>query len=136
MRTLLKFPFCRVDGLELSEHIASIAARNFRRLGADRSTVFAGDASTFQDYDNYNYAYFYNPFPTHVMRQVVGNLVGSIERRPRRFRLIYDNPTCHDAVMRVRVFAKVGDYPDVFNNRIFVYSSTEPGADEPTAFSG
>lgn len=40
MRMMLKFPFARVHGIELSEHIAAIAVNNFKRLNRSRGRVF------------------------------------------------------------------------------------------------
>lgn len=80
MRTMLKFPFAQVDGIELSEYIAKIAARNFERLKADRSRIFIGNAARFKKYDAYNIVYFYNPFPCNVMLDVVNSLIYSIKK--------------------------------------------------------
>ncbi len=48
MRTMLKFPFKQVDGVELSQHIGQIAIRNFDRLKVKRCTVSICDASSFK----------------------------------------------------------------------------------------
>lgn len=51
MRTMLEYPFAKVDGVQLSEYIASIAKKNFEKLNAMLCTVFAGDAALFRDLD-------------------------------------------------------------------------------------
>jgi SAM-dependent methyltransferase len=128
MRTMLKFPFARVDGIELSEDIALIAMKNIEILHIDRSNIFICNASQFKDYDNYNYFYIYNPFPSFVMSTVVGNLVQSIQRVQRKVVLIYNNPTCHDVIVSKGKFCKTREYPDEWKKGIFIYSNvdTEP----------
>jgi precorrin-6B methylase 2 len=111
MRTMLKFPFTRVDGIELSEQIAATAVQNFKKLKADRSRVFACDARLFEDYDAYNIVYFYNPFPTVVMDDVIDTLSQSIDKSERELVIIYNNPTRHDAIVSKGVFSHAGVYP-------------------------
>jgi SAM-dependent methyltransferase len=123
MRTMLKYPFARVDGIELSEHIATIAMQNFKTLNEVRSKVFNCDATTFSDYDAYNIVYFYNPFPPVVMLKVIETLIQSVHRSERELVIIYNNPTCHDVIVDKGIFSKVGDYPDEWGNRIFIYSN-------------
>ena len=123
MRTMLKFPFKRVDGIELSEVIAAVAVRNFRRMSSSRTRIFICDASVFSDYDPYNIVYLYNPFPSTVMSRVVDALIQSVQRSDRELVVIYNNATCHDAVVSQGVFAKVGVYPDEWGNGICIYSN-------------
>jgi protein-L-isoaspartate O-methyltransferase len=52
MLAMLKFPFARVDGIELSKEISEIAIRNFTNLKKERWHVFNGDAITFKDYSS------------------------------------------------------------------------------------
>ena len=125
MRTIMKLPFARVDGIEVSEHIADIALMNFRRLKATSSEIFVCDASEFSDYDNYNYVYMYNPFPPIVMSVVVDALINSILRVERELIIIYNNATCHDVIVRLGVFKQIGLYPDKWGNGISVYSNCE-----------
>ncbi len=123
MRTMLKFPFTRVDGIELSEHIAGIAIRNFKRLDAQRSRIFVCDASLFTDYDSYNMVYFYNPFPSIVMSGVIDALIQSIHRSERELVIVYNNATCHDVVVSKGIFSKIAVYPDEWDNMICIYSN-------------
>jgi len=69
------------------------------------------DASLFQDLDPYNYIYFFNPFSGADMIKVIANLIASIERKPRKVTIIYNNPTCHDEIVCTEAFRKVGEYP-------------------------
>ncbi len=123
MRTMLKFPFARIDGIELSERIAAIAARNFRRLKVERARVLVGDASCFSGYDAYDYVYLYNPFSNRVMSRVIDALIESVHRRERRLTVIYNNPICHDVVIRRGVFSRVAIHPSEWGSGIAVYSN-------------
>lgn len=125
MRVMLRFPFSRVNGVEISERLAAIARKNFQilRILPERCRVIAMDASQFQDFDPYNYVYFFNPFTGAVMIKVMANLLASIERKPRKVTIIYNNPTCHDEIVGTGVFRKVGEYPDEWGLQFFVYSN-------------
>jgi SAM-dependent methyltransferase len=99
MLTLVRYPFARVDGLEISPNLARIARQNLRRVGVSKANVFCGDAAEFRDLDDYNYFYLYNPFPEAVMRRMLENMRRSLERRPRKATIIYKNPIFAGAVM-------------------------------------
>ena len=81
--------FRRADGLELSERLIPIARDNLRKVGAANSQVFHGDAAEFRDFDQYTHIYLSNPFPSLVMRRVLGHVLDSLERRPRQLTIIY-----------------------------------------------
>jgi SAM-dependent methyltransferase len=123
MRVMLKFPFSHVDGIELSEDIANIAKRNFEKLGENRCNIYIGDASKFREFDLYTIVYFYNPFPSSVMVNVINELKESIHRKDRELVIIYNNATCNDLIVRDNFFKKMGEYDDKWGNFISVYSN-------------
>lgn len=125
MRTMLDFPFARVDGVELSGEIAAIAQENFRKLKKNQVHVFSCDATTYNDYDRYNCVYFYNPFPDEIMRRVVDRLIKNIENNDRELFIIYNNPRCHDVIISQGVFERRAIYPDQWGHGIAVYSNRE-----------
>jgi len=124
MRCMLRFPFSQVDGIELSSTIAAIAEKNFARLGSQRTHVFAVDAVEFPDYGNYEFIYFYNPFPSFVMSAVMRSIAASVMNR-KEIALIYNNPTCHDVVAHAG-FQLLHTFPDRWGNGIAIYSSRSP----------
>lgn len=126
LRWMSRFPFATIDGLELSDQLASIARRNFNRLGEKRVTIYTGDARAFEGYDAYDFIYFYNPFPEVVMQDVMQALIQSVERHPRELILIYNNPTCETAVLQSGRFQVMATYPAKWNNRIVLYSNKTP----------
>jgi hypothetical protein len=99
MLTMAKFPFDRIDGLELSTQLVEIANRNLRRMGVTRSHIYHMDAADFTDYDRYSFLYLYHSFPLLVLEPVLANVRASLVRRPRRVLLIYRNPTFEAAVL-------------------------------------
>jgi SAM-dependent methyltransferase len=125
MKSLLEFPFARVDGVELSARIADIATQNFKRLKEKRCKVYTMDAGYFRQYDDYNYIYFYNPFPAIVMSEVIDNLKASLQRSDREIVIIYMSPTCNNVITESGVFARAGIYHKD-GAWITVYSNRSP----------
>jgi len=99
MLTMAKYPFVRVDGVELSSQLALIGQDNLRRLRISNATVFCRDAAEFTELDLYTYFYMYNPFPELVLRSVLNNVVSSLGRRRRKVTLIYKNPFFHELIV-------------------------------------
>jgi len=93
MRVMLRYPFARVDGLELAEDLVHIARQNFARLGVEpsRCQVHAGDAATFDALDDYSHLYLYNPFSADVLRAHLQQVSASLRRQPRPLWLLYVN---------------------------------------------
>jgi len=122
MKYLLDFPFAKVDGIELSAQIANIATQNFKRMKENRCKVFTGDAGHFNQYDEYNYIYFYNPFPAIVMSEVIDNLKKSIKMSDREIVIIYMSPTCNHIIAESGTFKSIGIY-NKKNAWITIYSN-------------
>ncbi len=108
--TLSRYPFVRIAGVEISPRLAAIARENLTKLNINNVTVRVGDAAAFTDLDDYNYFYFFNPFPAAVMSAVVENICASLTRRPRKASIIYFNPEFHDAVVTGTSFVKVKEF--------------------------
>jgi len=121
MRAMLGFPFSRVHGIEISDILGSVAVNNFNKLKAFRAKIFVSDAVEFREYQNYNFFYFYNPFPDEIMVKVIDNIV-NISRDSKEERIIiYNNPVCHNIIKDTGVFFKLCEFPDEWGNKIFVY---------------
>lgn len=125
--SLAKYPFARVDGVEISPELAQIAKANMRRLHISRTRIFCGDAAAFTALDEYTFFYMYNPFPQCVTRSVMQNIEASLRRRARRAILIYKNAAFHESVLNAG-FRKVRktlqthpDYPP-----FFIYAADGP----------
>ena len=89
-----RFPFAKVDGVEIDQHLSDIGKRNIRKLRI-KAGIYVGDAAGFKRYGDYNYFYLYNPFPEETMRKCVKRIVASTHVKPRKIRVFYANPTWH-----------------------------------------
>ena len=85
-----RYPFRRIIGIDLSPRMAEDARRNLR--DQPRVQVVEANAAEWPVPDDLTFAFFHNPFPNAVFEAVTSHLVASLERRPRRFRLIYRRP--------------------------------------------
>jgi tRNA1(Val) A37 N6-methylase TrmN6 len=97
--TMAKYPFARVDGVEISEMLIEVARRNLSRMNVGKSVIFHSDAAEFTDIDRYTFFYMYNPFPRIVTESVLENVTRSLERRRRKVTLIFNNSVDHDLIL-------------------------------------
>jgi SAM-dependent methyltransferase len=84
-----EFPFKRIVGVEFSSTLAEIGRRNVERL-SERANfeVRCADAVDYELPDEPCVLYFYNPFASPVLRRVLENIRGSLERTPRRMFIV------------------------------------------------
>ena len=86
-------PFRRVIGVEISPVLAEIARTNLaarRRKHRCRNVeIVVSDVTQFQVPDDLTIGYLHNPFSGDTLDTVLRGIVDSIDRRPRRVRLIY-----------------------------------------------
>jgi SAM-dependent methyltransferase len=98
-----RYPFRRVIGIELRADIAEIARRNLarhhHRLACRDIHVITSDARSFDIPDDSTVAFLYNPFPESVFCEVVARIRVSLDRKPRRLRVLYRTPDYHDRVL-------------------------------------
>lgn len=96
MYLMRKLPFRKICGYDLSHKLVEIANNNFKKLKLTKCEAFQADAMDFTDYDEFNYIFLWNPFPPEVFKVMMGHLMDSIERNPRKIVLIYLNSVNHD----------------------------------------
>jgi SAM-dependent methyltransferase len=120
--TFSRYPFAKITGVELSPDLVAIAEENLRRLKIRNIRMVVGDAADFTDLEEYNYFYFFNPFPGNIMRTVVKNIESSLKKKPRKATIIYFNPEFHDVVITDSSFAKTGEF-DHYRLRYYIYSN-------------
>jgi SAM-dependent methyltransferase len=90
-------PFRRVVGVEISPVLAeaarsALAARRHQHRCREVEIVVA-DVTAFRVPDDLTVGYFYRPFTGETFEAVLRGIVDSIDRNPRRVRLIYVWPT-------------------------------------------
>lgn len=86
-----KYNFGKIAGLEYSEELCSVCEKNMAYLGIS-AEIINQDASTYDNYDDYNLFYLYNPFQQKIMNKFVANLNNSLKRNKRYVNIIYSNP--------------------------------------------
>lgn len=109
-----KYPFKRVDGVEITNSLSKIAINNLNKLGVKKSKIYNCDASNFKELKLYNYFYFFNPFPGNVMADVISNIEESNKRHPREITIIYYVPNYENEILRSGNFKKIFSYWDVY----------------------
>jgi len=122
--SLSKFPFAKIVGVEIDPDLVEIANRNLETLKISNVAVECCDAAAFGPLEEYNYFYFFDPFPCIVMRDVLKNIERSVVVHPRKVTLIYLNPSCHDLVASSDVFSKVQELPH-FEHDCFIYTNEQ-----------
>jgi SAM-dependent methyltransferase len=98
-RTLLmasEYPFRRIVGVEILAELNEIAQQNIARYKSEGQKCFAiescaGDARRFEFPLEPIVLYLFNPFPEHVLREVLANLHQSVTAHPRELYVIYHN---------------------------------------------
>lgn len=104
------YPFGRVLGVEISAELAEVARANLVRARsgarvADDDVVVA-DAASWPLPDDVTYVYMYRPFTGKVFETVIGRIIESLERRPRRLTLIYVYPELEEVILRTGRFTR------------------------------
>lgn len=98
-----RYPFRRVIGIELSEELNDVARlnidRNRHRLRCKDVTLVVGDVLDYDIPDDVTVAFFANPFTGTIFATVIERLLASVDRNPRRLRIIYRNPVEHDLLL-------------------------------------
>jgi SAM-dependent methyltransferase len=120
--SLSKYPFAKITGVEMSPELVEIAYKNIRKLKIGNVGIECCDASAFKQIDEYNYFYFFDPFPCVVMQDVLNNIEESVSAHPRKATIIYLNPFCHDLVESSEIFNKTKELAH-FEHKCFVYSN-------------
>jgi hypothetical protein len=92
----MSYRFGRVEGVELSSELTKIAEnnihRNRHRLRCQDVRLVSCDALEYEIPDDLTVAYFFNPFQGPIFASVIDRLRDSVDRHPRRLRIIYLNP--------------------------------------------
>lgn len=90
---------CAVVGVEQDEGFLAVAQSNLNNLDHTRGEVHLhhGLAQDF-DFDQATVVFLFNPFGAQTMEEVLELLHSSLDRNPRRLRIVYVNPV-HEKVL-------------------------------------
>ena len=120
--SLSKYPFAKITGVEIAPELVEIAISNIRKLKINNVEIECCDAADFKQLQEYNYFYFFDPFPCSIMEDVIDNIKKSILDQPRKVTIIYLNPSCHDIIEAGSILTKTKEVPH-FEHKCFVYSN-------------
>jgi len=120
--SLSKYPFCKIIGVEIAPDLVQIAKTNIEKLNIKNVAIENCDAAEFKQLDEYNYFYFFDPFPCNVMQDVIDNIEKSILEQPRKATIIYLNPLCHELIESGDIFTKTKELPH-FEHKCFIYEN-------------
>ena len=120
MRTMLDFPFQKIEGIEISKEISDIASKNFLKLKSTNIKIYNTNATLFREYNNFNYFYMYNPFPLSVMDIVLKQIIKQSDRH-KEIKIIYNNPICSETILS-HGFNFEREFQDQWGNGIKLYS--------------
>jgi SAM-dependent methyltransferase len=91
-----EFPFRRIIGVELLAELHAIADENRRQFqeGAQqhRIELWCGDARQFNFPHEPLVVFLFDPFPEHILEQVMTKLQRSVREQPRPVIVVYQNP--------------------------------------------
>ena len=77
----------------MAEAARAVLAHNQHRVRCRSWEVVTADALSYPMPDDVTVAYFYDPFTGPVFDAVVSGLEASVDRNPRRLRILYLTPT-------------------------------------------
>ncbi len=110
-------PFRRIVGVEIAEELQRVArvniARSAERLRCRDIELWTGNAVDFPIPDDASVIYLYNPFHGEILRGVLAALRASLDRHPRRLRLVYNNP--------IHFLRMTADYPWLVEQQRFAF---------------
>lgn len=111
------YPFERVWGIDLSEELVAVARANVERtrhkLRCQDVRLEVADAATWEIPGDVTVLSLHNPFGGELFERFLSELLASLDRTPRRMRVLYINPREHDRLIatgRARVARVVPGY--------------------------
>lgn len=116
-------PFRRVIGVEVSpelaEHARAVLATRRNRHRCRDVEIVVADVTQYRVPDDLTIAYFFRPFGDDTLAPVLRRIVESIDRNPRRVRLIYVWPTdrTRSMILATDRFRLVKELPSSLTNR-------------------
>ena len=107
-----EFPFARIVGIELSEHLPRIAEENVARYkpATQRCATFDLRCMNALDYDYGDeplVLFLFDPFGREILAEVVARLEDSLKRKPRDAYVVYVYPQFEDVFQRSTVLQPI-----------------------------
>jgi precorrin-6B methylase 2 len=141
LQAAVRYPFRKVVGVEISEDLTRIARENVaraqHRFKAGQVELVVADAENWPLPDETTHVYMYKPFSGELFETVLGHVLESLDRRPRRLIFIYANPEQEEAVLKTGRFKRIRASQGLHHNRparrVHVYEASheDPSAAGP-----
>jgi 16S rRNA G966 N2-methylase RsmD len=119
--------FKNVSGIEISEKLCSIAKLNLQKIKLYDVNIINSDVLDFNQYEDFDIFYMFNPFPGEIIRNVMVKIELSLKNKPREVKIIYMNPKHHTEIENSKIFKKLGEFnydsERSIYRKIFVYKN-------------
>lgn len=109
-----EYPFKRVIGVEMSPELHQVAVDNLEscrdRWRCGDVELVCSDVLTYDFPDDVTVVFIYNSFQGEIFDAAMRAIFDSVDRNPRRVRILYRNPTQHDRLMRTGRVTVTGEW--------------------------
>ena len=130
-----EFPFAKIVGVELSEHLHRSAEINIERYKPESQQCAAFelkcmDALDFDYGDEPVVLFLFDPFGREILQNVIANLEASLKTKPRDVYVVYVYPQFEDVLQSSRVFEMVKEGGPKWRpwSRYVIYAATAAAA--------
>ena len=140
-----RYPFKRVIGVEFLEELSAVARANIEQvreqLVCQDVEIITSDVVDYDIPDDVTVVFLYNPFRGQTFITVIQKLLESVDRRPRRMRVIYLFPTELDyvqstgrflVVRRVRGWRPTREWARSYDTYLFEVLPSKDGLEHQT----
>ena len=103
----LDYGFEKVGGVEYEKGLYEVLIDNKIKLEIPDQAlqcICRNAADVDVELDYYNWFYFWSPFNEEIFESCINHLRNSIQRKPRKIRIIYSNPQCAHLFERASCF--------------------------------
>lgn len=99
-------------GVDINETLIAAAKDNVTRSGRSVEDVeFLAQPAQDTDFDDITAIYMFHPFGSGTMQEVMERLGDSLAKKPRNFRLAYENPVNAHVVDTVNGLHRIAEWP-------------------------
>lgn len=121
LNLLIKYPFKNICGIEVSDALHEICKKNMQRLNDKRVIIYNLDARNFEDYQNYNIYYMYNPCSEEILNPIIKKIANKAKSNTQ---IIYNNPK-HEKILYENGFIHTATFDDEWQNGIKIFKLTK-----------
>lgn len=93
LKEAAKYSFQKVDGIEIQSELVKTAQKNFSILKMEGLVhCIHANAVKFEQYQDYNVFFLFNPFPAEILEKVIKRIMESRNGDDQTVTVIYHNP--------------------------------------------